>query len=215
VAVVGGMANDFMLVEGAKVGKSMVEHDILHLTKEILERARREERKRNFNFLVPVDAVVSTKIDGTAATRIVDVFSNDLADIEAYPKLPKASSHTIAAEEIILDIGPVSAGVIAGAVKLAETVIWNGTAGVTETIGIAGAEAPFAHGTHTIVEAMIGASNHHKNKPFTFVGGGDTVSYVEQQGLTEDFSHVSTGGGASLELIAGHKLPGVEALPDK
>jgi phosphoglycerate kinase len=86
---------------------------------------------------------------------------------------------------------------------------------VTETKGIAGAEAPFAHGTHTIVEAMISSTNRHKNRPFTFVGGGDTVSYVEQQRLTDDFGFVSTGGGASLELITGHKLPGVEALPDK
>jgi len=62
---------------------------------------------------------------------------------------------------------------------------------------------------------MVSGSNKHANKPFSLVGGGDTVSYVEQQGMTEDFSHVSTGGGASLELIAGHKLPGVEALQDK
>ena len=86
---------------------------------------------------------------------------------------------------------------------------------MTETKGIAGAHDPFAHATHTIMDAMIGTSNQHINKPFSLVGGGDTVSYVEKQGMTEDFSHVSTGGGASLELIAGHKLPGVEALQDK
>ena len=129
--------------------------------------------------------------------------------------MPKPAAYTVGPEEIILDIGPVSAGMIAGAIKLANTVIWNGTCGVAETKGLAGAQAPFAHATHTIMEAMIGGSNQHKNKPFSLVGGGDTVSYVEQQGLTEDFSHVSTGGGASLELIAGHKLPGVEALLDK
>jgi phosphoglycerate kinase len=106
----------------------------------------------------------------------------------------------------------MSAAMIAGAIKMSSTVIWNGTAGVTETKGIAGAHAPFAHGTHMIIEAMIGDSNRHANKPFSLVGGGDTVSYVEQLGLTDDFNHVSTGGGASLELIAGHKLPGVEAL---
>jgi phosphoglycerate kinase len=116
---------------------------------------------------------------------------------------------------MILDIGPATAAQIAGAIKMAATVIWNGPCGVTETKGIAGAAAPFAHGTKTIVDAMIGTSNNHANKPYSFVGGGDTVSYVEQQGLTEDFSFVSTGGGASLELIAGHKLPGVQALEDK
>ncbi len=98
---------------------------------------------------------------------------------------------------------------------MANTVIWNGTCGITEVKGIAGATDPFAHGTKTIVDAMLAPSNRHANKPFTLVGGGDTVSYVEQQGLTEDFSFVSTGGGASLELISGHKLPGVEALENK
>jgi phosphoglycerate kinase len=145
----------------------------------------------------------------------VDLLKDNLADIEAYPRLPKPPAYTIGHDEIILDIGPVSAAKIAGAIKLAGTVIWNGTCGVTETKGIAGAAAPFAHGTRTIVDAMIGTTNYHANKPFSFVGGGDTVSYVEQQRLTEDFSFVSTGGGASLELISGHKLPGVEALPDK
>ena len=215
VAVVGAMANDFLLAQKVKIGKSLAERDVLDTTKDILERAKKEEKQRNFSLLLPVDVVVSRKTDGTAPTRVVDVFGDNLADIQAYPKIPKPDSYTIGPEEIILDIGPVSAGMIAGTIKLAETVIWNGTCGVTETKGISGAHDPFSHGTHTITEAMIGASNTHRNKPFTFVGGGDTVSYVEQHGLTEDFSHVSTGGGASLELIAGHKLPGVEALQDK
>jgi 3-phosphoglycerate kinase len=215
VAVVGAMANDFLLAQKVKVGKSMVERDVLDTTKQILERAKKEELKRNFTLLLPVDVVVSAKADGTAPTRVVDVSANNLADIQAYPKVPKPAAYSVGSDELILDIGPISAGTIAGAIRLAETVIWNGTCGVTETKGISGAHDPFAHGTHTVMEAMIGDSNHHKNKPFTLVGGGDTVSYVEQQGLTEDFSHVSTGGGASLELIAGHKLPGVEALQDK
>ncbi|HET7827414.1 MAG TPA: phosphoglycerate kinase, partial [Candidatus Saccharimonadales bacterium] len=200
---------------GHKVGKSKVEREVLATTRQILATARRAEKKRKFNFLVPVDAVVSAKTDGTASTRLVDIASHDIADIEAYPKLPVSNSYTIKADELILDIGPASAAMIAGAVKLAGTVIWNGTGGVTETKGIAGARAPFSHGTKTIVEAMIGPSNSHKNRPFTLVGGGDTVSYVEQAGLTEDFGFVSTGGGASLELIAGHKLPGIEALQSK
>lgn len=215
VAVVGAMANNFLLAEGVKVGKSKAEKEVLDTTKEILERARREEKKRNFSFLVPVDAVVSEKIDGTGPTRVVDVLGGNLADIEAYPKTPKPSSYTVESDDIILDIGPASAAQIAGAIKLAGTVIWNGTCGITEVKGIAGAHDPFAHGTHTIVEAMIGASNKHANKPFTLVGGGDTVSYVEGERLTDEFSFVSTGGGATLELISGHKLPGVEALESR
>jgi 3-phosphoglycerate kinase len=215
VAIVGAMANNFLLAQRIKVGKSMIEKEALDITKEILERASREEKKRNFSFLLPVDVVVSEKIDGRVPTRVVDLTANNLADIQAYPKLPKHTAYTVGPEEIILDIGPASAAQIAGAVKLASTVIWNGTCGITETKGIAGAQAPFAHGTHTIVEAMLSSSNKHANKPFTLVGGGDTVSYVEEQKLTEDFSHVSTGGGATLELISGHKLPGVEALENK
>ena len=98
---------------------------------------------------------------------------------------------------------------------MCRTVVWGGTAGVTETKGIAGAQDPFTHGTRALAEAMIGASNTHQNKPFSLVGGGDTVAYVKAEGLLEDFNHVSTGGSASLELIAGKRLPGIEALLDK
>jgi 3-phosphoglycerate kinase len=215
VAVVGAMANDFLLAEGVHVGKSLVEKKVLGTTRQILRQAREQEQKRNFNFLVPVDAVVSKHPDGRGPTRIVDLSADNIADIQAYPKRPKTTAYTVGGDEIILDIGPASAAQIAGAIKMANTVIWNGTCGVTETKGIAGAHDPFAHGTHTIMEAMIGPSNRHANKPFSLVGGGDTVSYVEQQGLTDDFGFVSTGGGASLELISGHKLPGVQALEDK
>jgi phosphoglycerate kinase len=214
VAIVGAMANNFLLAQHVKVGKSKVETDALDTARDVLERARAEEKKRNFNLILPVDAVVSKAVDGTAPTRIVD-FEGNISDIEAYPKVPKPAAYTVGYDELILDIGPASAAQIAGAIKMASTVIWNGTCGVTETKGIAGAHDPFAHGTHTIMEAMIGRTNRHANKPFSFVGGGDTVSYVESQAMTEDFGFVSTGGGASLELISGHKLPGVEALQNK
>ncbi len=215
VAVVGAMANNFLLAEGVKIGKSKVEKEALGTTHEILALAKSEEQKRNFSFLVPVDAVVSEKIGGTGPTRIVDVLGGNTSDIEAYPKIPCPRAYTVEKDELVLDIGPASAAQIAGAVKLARTVIWNGPCGITEVRGIAGAHDPFAHGTHTIVEAMIGASNKHASKPFTLVGGGDTVSYVEGERLTDDFGFVSTGGGATLELISGHKLPGVEALANK
>lgn len=215
VAVVGAMANDFLLAQRIAVGRSMVDKEALDITKGILRRAKAEEEKRNFNFLLPTDVIASTRSDGRAPTRIVDVSAENIADIMAYPRLPKRSAYTVGKDESILDIGPASASQIAGAVKMANTVIWNGTCGVTETKGIAGAHDPFAHGTHTVMEAMVGPTNRHANKPFTLVGGGDTVSYVEQQNMTDDFSFVSTGGGATLDLISGHKLPGVEALEDK
>jgi phosphoglycerate kinase len=84
--------------------------------------------------------------------------------------------------------------------------------GVTATPGLNGPVGPFSHGTETVIEALTGQFG---NKPFSLVGGGDTAGYVQQRGLTGAFNHVSTGGGASLELMAGRKLPGVEALQDK
>jgi phosphoglycerate kinase len=84
--------------------------------------------------------------------------------------------------------------------------------GVTETKGLQGPIGPFAHGTELLVEAMTGQFG---NRPYSLVGGGDTVGFIESRGLLKSFNHVSTGGGASLELMAGHKLPGVEALEDK
>jgi phosphoglycerate kinase len=215
VAIVGAMANNFLLAEKVKVGQSLVETEALDTAAEILTKARDEETKRNFNLLLPSDVVVSKDKEGKAPTRIVDISGNNIADIQAYPKMPDQTAYSVADDESILDIGPASAAQIAGAIKLANTVIWNGTCGITEVKGIAGAHDPFAHGTRVIVDAMIGSTNKHANKAFTLVGGGDTVSYVEQQGLTEDFGFVSTGGGASLELISGHELPGVAALEDK
>ncbi len=212
VAVVGALANNFLIAEGHRVGDSLIEPDALGTAREVLAKARKIEQERPFNFLIPVDAVVSTSVDGRHPTRIVDISSQTLADVQAYPKIPEHSSYNVRAGEMVLDIGPISAGLVAGAVKMARTVVWAGTCGVTETKGINGAHDPFAHGTHVVVEAMIGRSNLHKNKPFTLVGGGDTVSYVESQDMVEDFSHVSTGGSASLELMAGKKLPGVGAL---
>lgn len=215
VAVGGALANNFLAAEGLKIGKSLYEKDLMPETENILRRARAEEKKRDFNFFLPVDAVVCRSMDGRLPTRLVDLTSNTLADIQAYPKKPAVTAHNLVADELILDIGPISAATVAGAVKMAKTVILGGTLGVTETKGIAGAQAPFAHGTRTVIDAMIGATNNHKNKPFSIVGGGDTVAYVESENLVKDFDHVSTGGSASLDLMAGKHLPGIDALEDK
>jgi len=215
VAVAGAMANDFLLAQGVKVGKSLVDPGVMDTAREVLQRAHTVALKRPFSFLVPVDVVVSSKMDGTAPTRVVDLSSHSLADIEAYPKTPKPPAYTVGADEMILDIGPLSASRIAGVMVFAKTVIWNGPCGVTEVKGLAGAPNPYAHGTKLVVDAMIGSGGKDKNKPFSLVGGGDTAAYVETEGLLDDFNHVSTGGGASLELMSGYKLPGVEALLNK
>ncbi len=215
VAIGGAMANNFLKIEGYGIGKSMFDKADLEVARDILDKARAKENKQAFSFLVPVDVVVSYDIAGKKPTRIVDLASHSISDIEAYPKRPHHSAYTLERGEAIYDIGPVSASSIAGVIKLAKTVIWNGTLGVAEARGISAANRPFAHGTSMVVDAIIGPSNTHAIKPYSFVGGGDTTAYVEAEGLTEDFNHVSTGGGASLELMIGKKLPGVEALIDK
>jgi phosphoglycerate kinase len=182
------------------------------VAQQVMAQARAKAKKQPFVFYIPQDAVVAKAIDKTAVTRIVDWSAHVIADIENYPKQPAEASRHIEADEMILDIGPFSGAFIAGTLQLAQTVVWNGTMGVTETVGLQGPIGPFAHGTELVIEAILGQFG---NRPFSLVGGGDTVGYVEERKLVSAFNHVSTGGGASLELMAGRKLPGVEALMDK
>jgi phosphoglycerate kinase len=212
VAVGGAMANTFLLAEGIKVGKSKAEPDDVPLAKQIIEKARNKSRNQRFIFYLPQDGVVATSLDKSARTRIVDWDAHVIAAVENYPKLPPRETGEVAGDELILDIGPFSGSFIAGGMQLANTVIWNGTMGVTEVRGVQGPIGPFAHGTDTIVDAMTGEYGH---KPFTLVGGGDTAAYIEERRIVERFNHVSTGGGASMELMSGKPLPGVEALQNK
>jgi 3-phosphoglycerate kinase len=212
IAIGGAMANTFLMAEGISVADSLVDKNEITIAKDILRKAKEQAQKRRFIFYLPQDGVVAHKLDKNAPTRIVDWSAHVIADIENYPKRPPAQSGHILAHEMILDIGPFSGAFIAGGMQLASTVVWNGAMGVTETHGVRGAVGPYAHGTELIMEAMTGQFGH---RPFSLVGGGDTVGYVEQRGMVDAFDHVSTGGGASLELMAGHKLPGVEALENK
>lgn len=212
VAVGGGMANTFLKADGIEIGDSLHDEGELAVAKEILAKARAKAKKQYFIFYLPQDGVVSSKIDKAAPTRIVDWSAHVIADVESYPKRPLHAASHVRAHEKILDVGPFSASFIAGSMQLANTVVWNGTLGVTETDGLQGPVGPYAHGTELIIEAMTGHMGH---RPYSLVGGGDTVGYIEERKLTSLFNHVSTGGGASLELMAGRKLPGVEALEDK
>ncbi len=212
VAVGGAMANTFLLAEGIDVGKSLTYPDDVPLAKAIIERARAKAKKQHFIFYLPQDGVVAESMEKTAKTRIVDWDAHIIADIENYPKRPPRETGQVAENEMILDIGPFSGSFIAGGMQMVGTVIWNGAMGVTEVNGLQGPIGPFAHGTDLIVDAMLGEFGH---RPFTVVGGGDTVGYIGKQKLLKHFDHVSTGGGASLELMSGKKLPGVESLLDK
>lgn len=212
VAIGGAMANTFLKAKGIDIAKSKFDAEDLPLAKDLLEAAEKKAKEGHFILYVPQDAVVATKLDKTVKTRIVDWDVHAIAEIESYPKRPSARTRDVADNEMILDIGPFSGAFMAGAMQLAGTVVWNGTMGVTETPAVHGPVGPFAHGTELIIDALVGDYGH---RPFSLVGGGDTVGYIEERQLTKAFNHVSTGGGASLELMAGRKLPGVEALQDK
>ncbi len=212
VAVGGAMANTFLLAEGIDIGKSLSEPTEVPLAKDIIQKAQAKARRQQFVFYLPQDGVVANKLDKTAETRIVDWDAHIVAAIQNYPKRPPKASAKVAKNEMILDIGPFSGAFIAGCMQMADTVVWNGTMGVAETPGLQGPVGPFARGTELVVDAMLGEYGH---KPYSLVGGGDTAAYVQGRQLTDCFNHVSTGGGASMELMSGKKLPGVEVLEDK
>lgn len=216
VAVVGAMANTFLQAEGVPIGASLTESDEVETARELIEKAHEKGRQTPFTFFLPRDVVVAKEVDPSLPTRVVDLSHHNWADITAYPKKPERDSFEVASDEKILDIGPFSAAYIAGAASLARTAVWNGTCGVAEAKGINGSADPYAHGTRIVVEGLVGQEPGSQNHPFTVVGGGDTVSFVESMpGLRERLGHVSTGGGASLELMAGKDLPGVSVLWEK
>lgn len=212
VAIGGAMANTFLLAQGIPIGESLAEPDEVPLALQIIKKAKHKAEAGRFVFYIPQDGVVAKEIDSKEPTRIVDWGTNAIAEIENYPKHAPKSSSVVGKKEKILDIGPFSGAFIAGSMQLANTVIWNGAMGVTEVEGLQSKIGPYSQGTALVVEAMLGQFGH---RPKTIVGGGDTVGYIESQNLSNYFYHVSTGGGASMELMSGKTLPGVEALQDK
>ncbi len=210
IVVIGGaMSNTFMAAQGIEVGESLVAEEEIDTAHEIIERVRQVCAQRQFIFYLPQDGVVARKVDKGARTRVVDWDGHVFASVEHYPKKPEPRDSKVRKDEMILDIGPFSAAFISGAMQMCKTVVWNGTMGVSEVESVYDSVGPFAHGTESIIESMVGK---YGNKPYTLVGGGDTTSYLDQRGLQDMFNHVSTGGGASLELMAGKELPGVTVL---
>jgi len=212
VAVGGAMANTFLLAKDINIGKSMAEADEVDLAHEILEKAEAKAKDKPFAFYIPQDGVVAKSMESNAKTRIVDWDAHVISSIESYPKTAPRGSGEVAEDESILDIGPFSGAFIAGGMQLASTVVWNGAMGVTEIPSLNGPIGPFSHGTELVVEAILGEFG---NKPHSLVGGGDTVGFLAERKIIDKFNHVSTGGGASLELMSGKVLPGVQALQDK
>ncbi|HEU4830971.1 MAG TPA: phosphoglycerate kinase [Candidatus Saccharimonadales bacterium] len=187
IIIGGAMANTFLAYKGVSVGASMYEDDQKKVLDKIYKAVREKVGEDNVDdfIVLPTDVAVAKKIDASSKRRVVSI-----KDIEA--------------DDIILDTGDKS---IEKNVKLtadAATVIWNGTMGYAEL-------PEFSHGSARI--ALMLASSP---KITSIIGGGDTSDFVLKWsgGNDKSFSHVSTGGGASLELMAGKKLPGIECLLD-
>ncbi len=153
---------------------------------ELASRVLSDARGRNFRLLLPVDHVVGAEFRADTQKRTVPV-----------GEMPEGWMG--------LDIGPQTVQRFSAEITGAKTIVWNGPMGVFEM-------PAFAHGTLEIAKAIAAATARGAT---SIVGGGDSVAAVQQAGLADEISHISTGGGASLEFLAGKKLPGVEALTDK
>lgn len=176
----GGMANTFLAARGVNVGKSLCEHDLTGTADEIFAAAE----KANCTIHLPYDVVVATEFRPNPATRTVNV-------------------HEVAAEEMILDVGPAATEALGDVLKNCRTLVWNGPMGAFET-------PPFD--VATVALARTAAALTTDGSLVSVAGGGDTVAALNQAGVGEQFSFVSTAGGAFLEWMEGKELPGVAAL---
>ncbi|MBI5463984.1 MAG: phosphoglycerate kinase [Ignavibacteriales bacterium] len=153
---------------------------------DVAQKILDDAKAKNIRLLLPTDTVVGDKFDNAASTNVVSV-------------------RAIPSDHLGLDIGPETIKLFSEEIRKAKTVVWNGPMGVFEMPN-------FAKGTNAIAQALADAT---KSGAVTIVGGGDSASAIAQAGLDTSVSHVSTGGGASLEFLEGKVLPGVAALNDK
>ena len=175
----GGIANTFMLAAGLPVGKSLVEADLVEDAKRIIAKMS----ARGATVPIPTDVVVAKE------------FSKD-----AVATVKKATD--VAEDDMILDIGPETAEVIAAQLKSAGTIVWNGPVGVFEF-------DQFGNGTKVLAHAIA------ESDAFSIAGGGDTLVAIAKYDIADKVSYISTGGGAFLEFLEGKKLPAVAALEAK
>ena len=172
----GGIANTFMLAAGLKIGKSLAEPDLVGEAKAVIEAMA----ARGAAVPIPVDVVCAK------------TFS---ADAEATVK----AATDVADDDLILDIGPKTAEILAAQLKAAGTIVWNGPVGVFEFDA-------FAKGTETLARAIAAS------EAFSIAGGGDTLAAIAKYGIDKDVGYISTGGGAFLEVLEGKTLPAFEIL---
>jgi len=172
----GGIANTFMLASAMRIGKSLAEPDLVGEAQAVID----DMKARGAEVPLPVDVVVANELSILArANRI--------------------AATAVGADDMILDIGPKTANMLAKILANAGTIVWNGPVGVFEY-------DQFANGTKVITKAIAAS------KAFSIAGGGDTLAAIAKFGVADKISYISTGGGAFLEFLEGKKLPAVEVL---
>jgi len=186
ILIGGAMAYTFLKAEGFTIGKSLVENDKLDIAREIRQRAATQGTE----LLLPTDH------------QIVDSYE-PVKNGQIYTKTIPVEFTNIG--HAGMDIGAETVALFTNALQGAKTIIWNGPMGVFE-------EKPFDQGTIGIAHAVADAAEHGAT---VIVGGGDSVAAITQAGVADKITHISTGGGATLEFLAGDELPGVAALNDK
>jgi len=177
----GGMANTFLAARGVNVGKSLCEHELTGEAESICERAD----EAGCTIHLPYDVVVAKEFAANP------------------PSLRTCNVHEVAADEMILDVGPVAVEALADVLKTCRTLVWNGPLGAFEM-------PPFD--AATVALAQTAAALTKEGSLVSVAGGGDTVAALNHAGVAQEFSFVSTAGGAFLEWMEGRTLPGVAAL---
>ena len=172
----GGIANTFMLAAGLPIGKSLAEPDLVDQAKAVIEAMR----ARGAEVPIPTDVVTAKAFKADAKAEV------------------KAAAD-VAADDMILDIGPQTAAKLADQLRKAGTIVWNGPVGVFEM-------APFENGTKVIAQAIA------DSPAFSIAGGGDTLAAIAKYGIEDKVGYISTGGGAFLEVLEGKTLPAFEIL---
>jgi phosphoglycerate kinase len=176
LVVGGGIANTFMLAAGLKIGKSLAEPDLVGEAKAVIDAMA----ARAAEVPIPVDVVCAKTFAADAPATVKA--ATDVAD-----------------DDLILDIGPKTAQLLADKLLAAGTIVWNGPVGVFEFDA-------FAHGTETVARAVAASA------AFSIAGGGDTLAAIAKYGIEADIGYISTGGGAFLEVLEGKTLPAFEIL---
>ncbi len=175
----GGIANTFMLASGLFVGKSITEPELVEQARAILDLMK----KRGTDIPIPIDVTCARSIESDAPAIIKE-------------------ANQISSDDMILDIGPLTAAKFSDLLKQAGTIIWNGPLGIFEL-------DQFSHGTLSIAQAIA------ESDGFSIAGGGETIAAIAKYGITDKVDYISTGGGAFLEFLRGKELPAVKVLEER